>query len=150
MPSVNKSFGGLLKGSDVVKAGLKAVAGVVLNVRAGVKEVSSPYLVDFDTEILPGISCWPCNITEARRLSEMISDQTENWRGWMIMLVVTPKTNPKNGSIVDGLSIGRVMRPADAAKKRKNKPTITTEQARSATSSMGAPPEAPDWDKVPF
>lgn len=154
MPEVKQNdLGGLLKGSDVEKAGRKTIGGIVLGVRAGVKGVNSPYVIDFDTDILPGISSWPCNKTEANVLAGKISNLTENWVGWGIVLSVKPKNNPqmalRNGVaeyLVPGLVVMAVMKPADAAKKRTTKATYKADKVAAASA-----PERPiDWDNPPF
>ncbi len=154
MPKVETEFGGLLKGSDVVAAGKQMVGGIILGVRAAVAGINAPYVIDFDTDILPGISSWPCNKTEARKLAEKISSLTENWTGWGIALAVENKNNPKLAFqkgvpeyLVPGLVVAAVMKPAEAAKKRKTTPKHT-----AATVAKAAAPAASsvDWDKVPF
>ena len=148
MPSVSKSFGGLLKGSDLVEAKKDAIFGVILQVRHGVQGISSPAVIDFDTEVLPGISSWGCNITELRRISEMTGiDETGNWKGWGLGLAVADKKNPQTGQVGPGLVAGFVMKPQEVAKKRKTKPTVTPEAARK--SGVASTPTV-DWEKVPF
>lgn len=152
MPEV-KSRGALLKGALVVAAKKKIIGGVILAVRVGVKGIESPYVIDFDTDVLPGCSSWPCNATEATRLAEMISNMTENWIGWGLVLMVKEKNNPKLAReigvpeyLVPGLVVHSVMKPAEAAKRRTTKPKYDNTTYRSEEM---AKPEV-NMDKPPF
>lgn len=153
MPEIKKR-GGLLKGSDVVAAKKKIIGGVILAVRSGVKGIDSPLVIDFDADVLAGISSWPCNQTNTERLADLISNLTENWVGWGLVLSVEEKNNPKlaakNGVdeyLVPSLVVHSVMKPQEAAKKRATKPKYdnTTYRASLATSAPVV-----DTDKPPF
>jgi hypothetical protein len=139
--------GGLLKGSHLVEKAMKIIGGVILDARVNVPGINAPVVIDFDTEILPGITAWPCNRTEADKLIEKISPVTENWRGWGIVLGVEMKNNPKTKTNVPGLVIVAVMKPAEAAKKRTKKATLKLE---SRVSSGVAPANWDDREAPPF
>lgn len=129
MPKVSGVIGNepgkLLKGSDVVSAKKTAVGGVILEVRDSPKGFGSPLIIDFDSDVLPGISSWPVNITESRKLASMIADDTELWAGWAVVLVIEKKNNPKTNRDVDSLVVDSVLEPKVAAKKRTSKPKYT-------------------------
>jgi hypothetical protein len=149
MASVSRSLSMLVKGSDVVKSGKKMVFGVIAgvrdNTRGQIRGVNSPYIVDFDQDIIPGFSAWGCNWTGARKLSGLIADETGNWVGWGVALAVVPATNPNTGEETKGLAVASVLKPSEVAVLRKKKPEGKTrkEVAEPVT------PEV-DWSKVPF
>lgn len=134
-------YGKLLKGSDVIAAGKNFISGVILEVREPASGFGSPFIVDFDTQVLPGISSWPCNVTEARRLASMIDDNPEVWEGYGLVLSVEMKNNPKSNTLVPGLVVYSVEKPATVAKMRKSKPTIKKGQnATAAGETQQHPP----------
>lgn len=112
----------ILKGVDLVKARKKSVAGVVATVRRSPPNFGAPYIIDFDTEVLPGISAWACNLTEARKLAQMIGDDYDTWRGWAIVLKLTTANNPQLNKHVPSLTVDAVVDPETTAKTRKTKP----------------------------
>jgi len=155
-------FGRLLKGSDVVEAKKKAVAGVVLQVRDSPQGFGSPYIIDFDADLLPDIHSWPCNTTQSRRLADLIDRNPDKWEGYAVGLRVVQANNPKLAKakgldefFVDSLEVAFVTEPKVAAKKRKSKvkyhkaaPGMVSYPGKSAG---GPPPHAPITDDdVPF
>lgn len=126
MPSVRDTVGGptgaLLKGVHVVAAGKSSAAGVIAFVRQSPKGFGSPFIIEFDTEIVPGIYQWPVNITQARKLADRIGDETETWHGWGIRLKVVKQNNPSTGHIVDSLEVTDIVSPEHVQKIRKSVP----------------------------
>jgi hypothetical protein len=141
----NSEFGRLLKGSDVVAAGKDIVAGIVLEVRDSPQGFGSPYIVDFDTDLLPGTHSWPCNVTQARRLADLTKEQNpDKWAGFAIGLEVVQQNNPKEAArlgvpeyLVDSLAVAFVTVPKEAAKKRKTKPKYFVTGPASASQPAG-------------
>lgn len=155
----DREYGRLLKGSDVVDAKKKAVAGVVLEVRDSPQGFGSPYIIDFDTDLLPGIHSWPCNTTEARRLVDMTGDRDPSkWEGMAIGLALCQRNNPKEARrlgldeyLVDSLEVAFVTPAKQAAKKRKTKPTYKKELVSYPGKTAGAAPHHEFTDEdVPF
>lgn len=105
--------GELLKGSHVVAAGKDYVQGVILECRNSPRGFGAPFIIDFDNDVLPGIHSWPCNMTETRRLAQLIGDDMDKWEGWGLVLDVTRANNPKTDREVDSLTVGQVVSPKD-------------------------------------
>lgn len=124
----NEKFDKLLAGSDVVKAKKDGVAGIILAVRESPKGFGAPLIIDFDTDVLPGIHSWPCNITEARKLAGMIDTDTENWVGAAIGLELIKVNNPQTSRMVDSLAVGFFIPREEAAKTRKTTPKYKLSQ----------------------
>jgi hypothetical protein len=152
-----------LKGSDVVDAGLKAVAGVILEVRDSPQGFGSPYIIDFDADLIPGVHSWPCNTTQSRRLADLTKQKDPaKWEGFAIGLAVVQQNNPKLARannvdewLVDSLAVAFVVEPKKAAKNRKTKAKYRKQAAGEVSypgKTAGAPPphgEFTDAD-VPF
>lgn len=149
MPRVSRSVGPkpgkLLHGSDLIAAGKRAIAGVILSARQSPANFNAPYIIDFDTDILPEISSWPCNMTQTRKLAMMINDETEKWVGWGLVLHLTTANNPKTNRDVASLEVASVIPPDVVKKKRKTKPSY----ANSGKDSEGRG-EPINFDDVPF
>ena len=143
--------GALLKGETMVAAKKSVLVGVVLQVRESPSTFGSPYIIDFDTEVLPGVTSFPVNRTNAKKLGELIDDDYSNWHGYGVMIQATRTdekgrqiTNPKTGHNTIGMKVAGVLSPAEVAKKRKGKATI-----KSKTGDVGAGP-VPNWDDLTF
>lgn len=156
----NSDFGILLKGSDVVNAGKRAVAGVVMQVRDSPEGFGSPYIIDFDADLLPGIHSWPCNVTSARRLKDLTKfDNPDKWEGFAVGLEVVQVNNPKvarqqhvDEVLVDSLAVSFVTEPKAAAKKRKSKVKYKKELVSYPGRKSGEPAPHGNFtdDDVPF
>lgn len=160
-PVSSKEYSRLLKGVDVVGVNKKAVAGIVLEVRDSPQGFGSPYIIDFDTDLVPGIHSWPCNVTQARRIVDLTKERNpSNWEGCAIGLAVCQQNNPKEARrlgldeyLVDSLEVAFVTPAAQAAKKRKSKPKYRKDTLASYPGKSGGapPPHAPiSDDDVPF
>jgi len=161
MPSVKdtigpKEGGPLLHGSDIADSGKEYVTGVIMNVRTAPRGFGSPFIIDFDNDVLPGIASWGVNATLARFLSDAISDRTENWRGWGLALAPTdrdekgnPIMNPRTNKPAIGIKILGIKNPNDVAKTRKSKPKYKLETEKKAAPKKDDGP-APNWDNMPF
>ncbi len=147
MPRV-EATGKLLKGSDLVKEKRKAVGGVIMNVRVPAAGFGSPYIVEFDADVLPGIHQWPVNRTEATKLSEMIDPYTEQWPGWAVVLGLCERNDPKKNKPVPSLEVVKVVDPKTAKKDRKTKPMYTATPSGETVEQRVGP--TPNWDDVPF
>lgn len=149
--SVNQKLGPkqeyskLLKGSDVIDAGKKAIGGVILQVRESSNGFGAPYIIDFDTEVLPGISSWPCNMTETRKLADVLGSDVDNWPGCAVVLGTCMANNPQLGRPVPSLTVVSTMTAKDAAKKRTTKPTILLKSPEGVSNG-----KAGKYDEVPF
>jgi hypothetical protein len=150
--SVNQKLGPkqeyskLLNGSAVLDLNKKAVGGVILQVRETTGNFGAPYVIDFDTEVIPGVSSWPCNQTEARKLADMLGPDVDNWGGCAIVLGTCMANNPKLGHEVPSLTVVSAMNAKDTAKKRTSKATIKL-PANNAGRSMNG---GTKYDEVPF
>ena len=140
---IKDKFNGLLKGSHLEAAGKEIIKGVILQVRENVPGVRSPLVIDFDNDVLPGISAWAINITEARKLAKAISEDTSKWDGWGLVIGTELKDDPngKKGDKVVGLVVVKAIDPKIVAKGRKTKPKY--EKSNLSRSPV-------DDDEVPF
>jgi hypothetical protein len=156
----NSDFGVLLKGSDVVDAGKRAIAGIILAVRDSPQGFGSPYIIDFDNDLLPGIHSWPCNVTSARRLADLTKfNDPDKWEGFALGLEIVQVNNPKLARVkgldeylVDSLAVSFVTDPKVAAKKRKSKPKYKKELVSYPGKNVGGPAPHGQFtdDDVPF
>lgn len=138
-------FSQLLKGSDLVAAKKKGITGVILQVRDAPANFGAPFIIDFDTEVMKGISSWPLNITQARKLQDMLGDDMDNWPGCAVALGLTMANNPKLNKDVPSLVVTAVLNAREAAKKRTSKPTLRVQSGNQTTSGSTY-----GLDDVPF
>lgn len=138
-----KFDGALLKGDMVRAAGKLGIAGVIADVRDSPKGFGAPFIIDFDTEILPGVTSWSVNVTESRKLQEQVSDETDDWKGVGVVLQVVRANNPKTDEMCDSLSIAKIIPAKEAAKARKSKPGVKSTANGKPVAAKFNPDECP-------
>lgn len=114
-----RKLGSFLTGTLVQKAKKKGVAGVIGGVRSNVRGVNQTYVIDFDCDVLPGVSSWPVPDRQADFLADKISRNERDWVGYGVKLAVKDYSDK---GFPPGLVVVSVATPAVASKSRKSKP----------------------------
>lgn len=136
-PAANN--GKLLKGSDLEAAGLDYAGGVILRVDKAPDGFQSPFIVRFDSEVVPGINSMPLNVTNSRFLAARIGDNTDTWAGWGIIIETKSVQNPQTKNRAIGMVVTDAVKPEDVRKGRKSKPTVKEETVTEHVKAKGLP-----------
>ena len=134
-------FGALLTGTLLKQSKKKQVAGVISMVSTGAsRNLRNPYVIDFDTEVLPGITSYPINLKESTKLAEKAGEDTDMWIGYGLVIAATEPS----GGFPAGLTIIGVATPEQVSKTRKTSPR------KKPTSAKEQPVPDVDWNDVTF
>lgn len=155
MPSVQGMFGNgaklpLLSAEQFAqKTGKRAFAAVIYSVRKAPAGFSNPLFLDFDTDPNPAEKCntMSLNLTNTRKLGELIGDDYSTWPGWGVKFRIVEKTIRQTKEPVMGFEIAGVIPPDEVKKSRKTKPMQAAELDHRLQFATGRhnPDNAPDW-----